>query len=75
LQQSVLQAVNPAVDRQFLSIAPRLLNNRRGADVLHLLDNIQFAQQIESAVVTVDVAEFLVVLWSRQKGPSLSALH
>jgi len=47
-QSSVLNAVNPAVQRDFLAAFPGRLHHRGVTEVVDLLDHIQFAQFIET---------------------------
>jgi len=46
-EQAVVEAVDPAVDRQRLAAIPRIANDRRLADISHLLDHIKLAQPID----------------------------
>lgn len=57
-----MEAVDPAVDCQFLPTCPRILGNRRAADVVHLLDNVQFAKPIERLGLRKIAEGFAVLL-------------
>ena len=41
-----MDAVNPTMNRQFLSTTPCIMDNRRLADIGDRLDDIQFTQPV-----------------------------
>src|SRR5262245_9194151 len=47
-QQAVVQAIDPAMNRDRLPLAPRVLDDRGLANVTHLLDHVQLAQSIHA---------------------------
>ncbi len=44
IQQAVVQAVNPAVNRQFLPSSPGVLGDSRVTDIRHLSRDVQLTQ-------------------------------
>src|ERR1051325_2477076 len=51
-QESVLQAIDPAMHREFLTTFPGVAGNRGLADVDHLFDDVQLAQPVRSGGIT-----------------------
>ena len=62
MQQTVLDAVDPAVHRQLLTLAPGILDDGGVADVRHLLGHVQLAQVVEALVLILDGLELFAVL-------------
>lgn len=47
LQEAIAQAVNPAVDLYLLTACPRILHNGGMADIIGLLDDVEFTESIQ----------------------------
>src|ERR1051325_5641821 len=60
--QAVVQPVNPAMHRKFLSALPRVAHDARLANVEHLLDHVQFAEAIHALDFVVECLEQRLVL-------------
>src|SRR5438309_12096468 len=50
-EQPVLEPVNPAVDRERLAALPGVADDRRLTNVAHLLDHVQFAEDIDARLL------------------------
>src|SRR5262249_9667688 len=50
-QESVAQVVDPSMDGDGLFAAPRILHDRRLADVIDLIDHVQLAQPIDGRIL------------------------
>src|SRR5690349_9842036 len=62
LKESVLEAVDQAVDGDGLAAGPGIAHHRRLADVEDLLDHVQLAQPIVTIVDAVQCSQLLAVL-------------
>lgn len=63
-QQPVANVVNPAMHRELLATAPRILNDGRLSEIPHLLDDVEFAKPVRTQRVIDDAAENVLVLHS-----------
>ena len=61
MQQAILDAVDPAVHRQLLPLAPGILDDGGVADVGDLLGHVQLAQVVEALVLILDGFELFAI--------------